>query len=104
MDSPSGAASLAFFASKTAGKNDQIRRTKSEVGLSKDMKGKVSNSPQPIAPPELLPTVITGCVSSMTAVSIRGFAVSRALFGTVKKAISVTGAVRAAKAEEVKRV
>ena len=75
------------------------------IALSKDSQGEISfDSPQPIAPPELLPTVITGCVLSMIEVSIKGFAVSRALFGTVKKAISVTGAVRAARAEEVKWV
>lgn len=62
------------------------------------------NSPQPMAPPELLPTVITGCVLSITSSSIKVFASSRALSGTVKKAISVTGAARAAVASEVKRV
>ena len=62
------------------------------------------NSPQPVAPPELLPTVITGCVLVIGSSSIMVFAISRASFGTVKKATSVTGAARAADASEVKRV
>ena len=60
--------------------------------------------PQPIAPPVLLPTVITGCVLLIESFSIKVLASSRASFGTVKKATSVTGAARAAVASEVKRV
>lgn len=74
-----------------------------ESGNVEHMAG-FTNLPQPIAPPELLPTVITGWVLSITSFSIMVFALSRTPFGTVKKATSVTGAIRAAVASEVKRV
>lgn len=61
-----------------------------------------TNLPQPIAPPELLPTVITGWILPITSFSIKVSSFSRTPFGNVKKTTSVTGDVRAAVRSEVK--
>ena len=57
-----------------------------------------------MAPPELLPTVVTACILGINASSIVAFASLRVPFGNMKKATSVTGAARAADASEVKQV
>ena len=80
-----------------------LHHGKNEMGgeIVEHMAG-FTNLPQPIAPPELLPTVITGWIPPIESFSIKVFAFWRTPFGNVKKTTSVTGTVRAAVGSEVK--